>query len=185
VPWRGGAGGWSEAQVGVRYTVNMTRTPLGEGLEFRPVDSGLIAVRIQMWVATGIPLLAGLVALCLTLWRSQPWTWVFPALVLIVVGWRCALLPRQVRAIGYAERDNELVIRRGVMWQRLDVIPYGRMQHVDVTAGPLLARRGLAKVQLTTASVASNGQIPGVTAAEAQRLREKLTQLGSARMEGL
>ena len=44
---------------------------------------------------------------------------------------------RRFHAWGYAEREDDLLVRRGVMFSRLSVVPYGRMQFIDVTAGPL------------------------------------------------
>ena len=44
-------------------------------------------------------------------------------------------LRRRVRAWGYLEREDDLLVRRGVMVQRLSVVPYGRMQFVEVTSG--------------------------------------------------
>ena len=63
--------------------------------------------------------------------------------------------------LGYAERADDLLVTSGVLNRQLVVVPYGRMQFVDVTAGPLDRRFGLATVQLHTASPATDAQIPG------------------------
>ena len=94
-------------------------------------------------------------------------------------------LGRRVRAWGYAERDDDLLVRRGVMFRRLSVIPYGRMQFVDVTAGPIERTFGLATVRMHTAAAASDARVPGLSAVEAARLRDNLTTLGEARAAGL
>jgi membrane protein YdbS with pleckstrin-like domain len=64
-------------------------------------------------------------------------------------------------------------------------VPYGRMQFVDVTAGPLDRRFGLASVQLHTASAATDARIPGLVPDEAARLRDRLASQGEARAAGL
>ena len=92
---------------------------------------------------------------------------------------------RRVRAWGYAERADDLLVRRGVMFRRMSVIPYGRMQYVEVTAGPFERAFGLATVQMHTAAAASDARIPGLPAAEAARLRDQLTSLGEAHAMGL
>jgi membrane protein YdbS with pleckstrin-like domain len=92
---------------------------------------------------------------------------------------------RRVRAWGYAERDEDLMVRRGVMFRRMSVIPYGRMQYVEVTAGPFERTFGLATVQMHTAAAASDARIPGLPAAEAARLRDQLTSLGESHAMGL
>lgn len=95
------------------------------------------------------------------------------------------VLRRRVRSWGYAERDDDLVVARGVLVRRITVVPYGRMQFLDVTAGPVERAFGLATVQLHTAAAASDARIPGLAAEEAARLRDRLAALGEARSAGL
>ncbi|MES1248455.1 MAG: PH domain-containing protein [Actinomycetota bacterium] len=92
---------------------------------------------------------------------------------------------RRVRAWAYAERADDLVVKRGVMFSRLSVIPYGRMQFIDVTAGPVERVFGLATVRMHTAAAASDARIPGLAADEAGRLRDRLAELGEAQAAGL
>jgi hypothetical protein len=92
---------------------------------------------------------------------------------------------RRVRAWGYAEREDDLLVRRGVMFSRLSVVPYGRMQFIDVTAGPVERSFGLATVRLHTAAAASDARIPGLSRDEAGRLRDRLAELGESQAAGL
>ncbi len=92
---------------------------------------------------------------------------------------------RRVSAWGYAERAEDLLVRRGVMFRRMSVIPYGRMQYVEVTAGPFERAFGLATVQMHTAAAASDARVPGLPAVEAARLRDQLTSLGESHAMGL
>lgn len=92
---------------------------------------------------------------------------------------------RRFRAWGYLERDDDLLVRRGVWVRRTTVVPYGRMQFVDVTAGPLARRMGLATVTLHTAAAATDAVVPGLREPEAVRLRDRLAALGEARQAGL
>lgn len=94
-------------------------------------------------------------------------------------------LTRRFRAWGYAEREDDLLVRRGVMFSRLSVIPYGRMQYIDVTAGPLERALDLATVKMHTAAAASDARIPGLERSEAERLRDRLAELGEAQAAGL
>lgn len=95
------------------------------------------------------------------------------------------LLFRRYRSWGYAEREDDLLVQRGLMFKRLTVVPYGRMQFVDVTAGPIERIFGLATVQLHTAAAATDAKIPGLDSGEAQRLRDQLASLGEAKAAGL
>jgi membrane protein YdbS with pleckstrin-like domain len=71
------------------------------------------------------------------------------------------------------------------MIRRLSIVPYARMQFVDVTAGPLERMFDVATVRLHTAAAASDATIPGLRPAEATRLRDRLASLGEDRGEGL
>jgi membrane protein YdbS with pleckstrin-like domain len=115
------------------------------------------------------------------------WLWLSAAAVvpLLVAGWVWWLVGRQVPAWGYAERDDDLLVRHGVLLRTIVVVPYGRMQYVDVHAGPVDRVFGIARVQLHTASAASDAWIPGLTAGEAARLRDRLASRGQARLAGL
>jgi membrane protein YdbS with pleckstrin-like domain len=92
---------------------------------------------------------------------------------------------RRFAAWGYLEREDDLLVRRGVLVRRTSVVPYGRMQYVDVTAGPLDRRLGLATVTLHTAAAATDAAVPGLLAPEAARLRDRLAALGEARQAGV
>ncbi|MBT8226072.1 MAG: PH domain-containing protein [Dactylosporangium sp.] len=92
---------------------------------------------------------------------------------------------RSVRSWGYAERDDDLLVRHGLLVRRLSIIPYARMQFVDVSAGPLERVLGLATVTMHTAAAASDARVPGLAGPEASRLRDRLAALGETRSEGL
>ena len=80
-------------------------------------------------------------------------------------------LRRRFRAWRYQERHEDLIVARGVMVQRLSVVPYGRMQFVEVTAGPVERLFRLSTVKLHTAAAHSDARIPGLERVEAARLR--------------
>jgi membrane protein YdbS with pleckstrin-like domain len=107
------------------------------------------------------------------------------AVVLVLGAIADIVAARRVRAWGYAERAEDLLVKRGVMFRRMSVIPYGRMQYIEVTAGPFERAFGLATVQMHTAAAASDARIPGLAAVEAARLRDQLTALGESHAMGL
>jgi membrane protein YdbS with pleckstrin-like domain len=147
------------------------------------VSPRLATVRRIGLLAVGLPLGALLVVL---LWLVHAWLGVLAALaVLLALAWTWAVVGRTVRSWGYAERADDLLVTRGVLRRQLVVVPYGRMQFVDVTAGPLDRRFGLATVQLHTAAAATDASIPGLVPAEAARLRDRLAARGEATAAGL
>lgn len=158
-------------------------TPPGE--TWQPVSRQLARLRTGLllgWVAV-LGTLAAIVAGMLIGW------WWLVALVVAVCAvallWGLWLIPRNWRAWGYAEREDDLLVTHGVLVRKLSVVPYGRMQFVDVSSGPLERRAGIATVQLHTASPATDARIPGLPPDEAARLRDRLAALGEARAAGL
>jgi len=108
------------------------------------------------------------------------------AVVVVALGVTFAwFLRRRFRAWRYQERNEDLIVARGVMVQRLSVVPYGRMQFVEVTAGPVERIFQLSTVKLHTAAAASDARIPGLERAEAARLRDRLTELGESMAAGM
>jgi uncharacterized protein len=149
----------------------------------RPSPRLLRARRIQAALATGpAALAAGLVVGI----AAAPVLGIVAGLVLVAAGLLWArFLGRRVAAWGYAERNEDLMVRRGVLIRRQSVIPYGRMQFIDVTAGPVERSLGLATLRMHTAAAASDARIPGLDRAEAAKLRDQLAALGEAQAAGL
>lgn len=98
-----------------------------------------------------------------------------------------ALVPREAagRELRWARRDKDLCIVGGLWFRNLEVVPFGRMQVVKVSSGPLLRAYGLANVELVTAAAATNGIIPGLPADEAKALRDLIIELSDAEGSGL
>ena len=83
------------------------------------------------------------------------------------------------------EREDDLLVVSGILFRRLVLVPYGRMQLVDVRRGPLERYLGLATVQLHTAAATTDATIPGLPPDVAGRLRDQLAALGEQRSAGL
>lgn len=108
----------------------------------------------------------------------------FPAVGLALLIY--ALLAfRRVKAIGYKLRQDDLLFRRGIMFERIVAVPYGRLQLVDVNRGPLLRMLGLSTLKFVTASIATGVNLPGLPADEAEQLRDRLVALAETRRSGL
>lgn len=160
-------------------------------LSWRRVSPKYVTVRVigavtatVVWVVLmAVPLVLAL----LGLWDrgTAQWLWLLPAVALVWGGINLALVPRRVRAIGYAEAPTELWLRRGLFFRTVTVVPYGRMQYVDIKTGPLLSAFNLASVTLHTASASTDAVLPGLPREEADRLREQLTERGEEHMVGL
>ncbi len=158
-------------------------TPQPEQLEWRTPSPRLLRLR-RLEVA--VPALIAAVVLAAYGGASRSPAFFGGAAAAVAAGLiLLRFVGRRYRSWGYAEREDDLLLRRGVLFARLSVVPYGRMQFIDVTAGPLERSFGLASVKLHTAAAATDARIPGLEREEAARLRDRLAELGEAQAAGL
>ena len=113
------------------------------------------------------------------------WLWALPVALGIIFLLVLAFTPRRVRAIGYQLRADDLLFRKGIMFQRFVSVPYGRMQLVDINRGPIARAVGLSELKFVTAAAATGVVIPGLPEATAEELRDHLVELAESRRAGL
>ena len=129
----------------------------------------------------GVLFLGALVAAFFVGW----WMWPVAAAAFVFLLFLMWISVRRADAHRYAELPDDLVVARGILWRNVTVVPYGRIQFVDLEQGPLLRAFGLATLKLHTASVTSDAVIHGLTHDDAQALRVRLSETARSRMEGL
>ncbi len=115
------------------------------------------------------------------IYRGLELSWRIPVLMPIVgicmLAWSIAMVKRQWHAWRYEVTDNEVIITKGVFYQVRRFVPRDRIQHVDITSGPLARKFGLRHVHLYVAGAhGSIGEIPGLTPEEAEDLRTMLVE---------
>jgi uncharacterized protein len=170
--------------LGVESTPSLNALdPWPQTVEWRPVSPKMITIEI---IARTIWTVVFLVATLIAWWITTP-LWVVIVGAALTAGNLIGTYfgVRAIQSYGYAERERDLLVRHGRLLRRLSIVPYARMQFVDVTAGPLERMFGLATVRLHTAAAASDATVPGLEAPEATRLRDRLTALEEDRGEGL
>ena len=154
--------------------------------EWKRVSPRLATIRrILLLSFAGAFVITGMVQ-ALFLPGDMGWIGAIVAAIAVVLGaWGWVWAGRNQRSWGYAENADDLLVTSGVMFKRLVAIPYGRMQFVDVQAGPLARAYGIATVTLHTASTETAADIPGLPADQATHLRNRLTELGEAHGAGV
>ena len=165
-------------ETGTAAQDDAAREPVWTGL-----PPGLLKMR-RLLLVVWLGLLTVVLGVLLNLFAGPAWA-AFALLPLALMAWGWVVMGRNWRSWRYAERADDLLITRGVLWHHETIVPYGRMQLVEVTSGPVERHFGLASVQLHTAAAATDATIPGLVPAEAERLRDRLTELGEARSAGL
>jgi len=125
------------------------------------------------------------VALIVALLFDQTWVWIPAGAILVFTLITLIILPRQAKALGYMLRADDVVFRKGILWQRIVAVPYGRMQLVDITQGPLDRAFGISQLKMVTAAATTGVQIPGLTQQAAEALRDTLIDVAETRRTGL
>jgi uncharacterized protein len=127
---------------------------------------------LQQAMVWGALTVAGVIV-ALNVSQAAPWTWLVPALGLVVgVASVPALRWSRWR---WDVRDEGIDIRHGTLTVRRTLIPWVRVQHVDTRRGVLEQALGLATVIVHTA--AGGHTIPLLEAGEAALLRDRIAGL--------
>ncbi len=130
------------------------------------------AMRVKALIAALPPLIGAIIAEYAT--PLMPFVIVGP--VALILAWLVVFLPhRRYAARGYAMSDDRLRVVRGVLFHSDTVVPFGRVQHIDVDRGPIERYYGLATLQLYTAG--SHGDVvalPGLGHEDALDMREAI-----------
>lgn len=78
---------------------------------------------------------------------------------------------------GYLVRDKDISYRAGLLFREVTTVPYNRIQHSEVSHGPIARMMKLATLKIYTAGGSSSDlAIHGLDPAEAEKLKEWLTE---------
>jgi len=82
---------------------------------------------------------------------------------------------RRYRALGYSIDAEELRIRRGTWVRSETVVPLERVQHIDISEGPLERAFRVCRLVLHTAgTMHSLVQVPGLSRSDAEKMRDEI-----------
>lgn len=151
--------------------------------DWRRVSPKYVVVVIVGAVVSGV--IAAAAATFFWLVVRWDWGWALLAAVVVATVIGLVIAPRRARSIGYMMREDDLLFRRGIMFQRFVSVPYGRMQLIDINRGPVGRALGLADLKFVTAAASTGVVIPGLPEADAAELRDRLVELAESRRAGL
>lgn len=154
-------------------------------VQWQRVSPRYVTVELVSSLITGLVFCAVGAFLFFVLLAGSVWGIVVLAVAVVIALLLVILAPRRARAIGYRLREDDLLFRRGIMFQRFVSVPYGRMQLVDINRGPLARMLGLADLRFVTAAAATGVSLPGLASDDADALRDELVALAESRRSGL
>ena len=104
------------------------------------------------------------------------WTGVVWVPAALVIAYLVIYLPmRRYATRGYSLAEERLRVVRGVLFHSDTVVPFGRVQHIDVNQGPLERGFGLATLTVHTAgSHNASVSLPGLAHEDALAMREDI-----------
>lgn len=155
-------------------------TTIGSGIgdeddaSLTPVSPRYVSLLRIQGAIVSLPLAIGAVVLESAMDRTPIGVFIVP--VLIVAAYLIVRVPRRrFFARGYRMGADRLRVVRG-MWMRSDtVVPFGRVQHIDVTQGPLERVFGLSTLIVHTAGTHNASvALPGLAAEDAAAMREAI-----------
>jgi membrane protein YdbS with pleckstrin-like domain len=104
-------------------------------------------------------------------WPSIAWM----SAVGLLGWWAHAWPPVVFRHASYELAPDGIEIRRGVFWRFVTNVPRSRVQHTDVSQGPLERHFGLGTLVIYTAGTdAASVDLPGLAHERALELRDRL-----------
>ena len=146
----------------------MEMTPLHPGqLKVLRVRAAIVAVALLIAVLIGD----------LTWLRETPLPFGLAsgAAAILLLGWAILIPGRRYRSWGYGMSEDELFIQHGLWTRTRTVVPFGRVQHIDVAQGPIERAFGVGTLILHTAGTRSSAvDLPGLEFGEAGRMRDAI-----------
>jgi uncharacterized protein len=160
--------------------------PIADGVD-RRLDPRVIPLQQQVgWIVTACIAAASFIGVFIV-WASLRFS--LPALIGLAALWmavNAALVWHahrwpaiEYRHTSYRVDEQGIEIRRGVYWRRIVNVPRSRVQHTDVSQGPLERRFGLGTLVVYTAGTDhARVTLGGLEHARALRIREQLMPRG-------
>jgi membrane protein YdbS with pleckstrin-like domain len=153
--------------------------------DWQRVSPKYLTVELVGVAITGAIMIGATLVFVLTGWWIAAIGWSAVGVAVVITAVMFILAPRRVRSIGYQLRQDDLLFRRGIMFNRVVAVPYGRMQLIDLNRGPVARYLGLAELRFVTAAAATGVTIPGLVDEDADSLRDRLVALAETRRAGL
>ena len=81
------------------------------------------------------------------------------------------------KSCGYYNGDFDILYKQGLWWKKQTALSFSRIQHIDISHGPLERRYKMATIKFFTAGgVASDLKIPGLPKELAESIRTEILQ---------
>lgn len=162
----------------INQQVDSETLPRAESIRMQAMAPPYVREVMTQWALFAVPLLVAGVIIWLLPFSPFPLKLALRigasviGLFMIGLGF---LLYHQAKARGWALREHDVAYRTGLIWRKTIILPFTRVQHAEVTSGPLQRRFGLATLKFYTAGGSSvDLKISGLEAQQASALRDHI-----------
>jgi len=157
-------------------------TFFADGIDYQLAPNWVLAARLSGGIAavvvSGVSLIGLLILLIVGGWRGPTVLPVFGIWLLFsatLTIWSQVGPALRYKRRRYRLNEIGLRTRRGLVWQREVSVPYSRIQHTDVSRGPVERHFGISTLIVHTAGTENASvSVDGLPAARAYRIRDLL-----------
>lgn len=153
--------------------------PSIEDIEYHPLQKSYLTVSV---LASLIFYCIPIIAICILLFIGQnevPNLVMYIGIALVIILFIISLVSK---ILGfphklYGLRTQDIIYKSGLIWRNETIVPFNRIQHVEITQGPLERKFGISKLKVFTAGGSqSDLVIPGLIDQEANRIKSFLIE---------
>lgn len=159
----------------INIQVDMAGLPQADELVMEPMSPSYEREVITQQLIIWLPII--LVSFLPLLLAQFIWLLAIPVFVLLLAGFISSLIIKKALVKGIAMREFDIAYCSGLFWRKTVIVAFNRIQHVEVSSGPLQRKFGLASVKLFTAGGTSvDVRIDGLSKERAEQIRAFLAQ---------
>ena len=154
----------------VNLQIDMTELPDADDLVMEPMATAYEQEVKTQQLIIWLPLLA--ISFVPYLLGRFMFLLLIPPVVLLLAAVISRLMIKKSQVKGVALRDFDIAYQSGLFWRKTVIVAFNRVQHVEVSSGPLQRKFGLASIKFFTAGGSSvDLSVDGLTAGRAEQMR--------------
>ena len=152
--------------------VDIAQLPSTQSIDFVPLERRYVLAQFVLGVVWMIVIAMVVFA---AVWLFLPEEWRRGLSILLVLPVFPVLTYLSCRRCGYALREHDIALRKGIFWRKQIIQPLVRLQHIEVARGPVDKYLELAGLRIFSAGTETETfTIPGLNVATAEQLRQRL-----------
>jgi hypothetical protein len=154
----------------INLQISMTDLPIANELVMEPMAAAYEREVKTQQLIIWLPLL--IISFIPFLLVQNIFLLLIPAAILLLATIIFNLVVRKSQVKGVALREFDIAYRSGLFWRKTVIVAFNRVQHVEVSSGPLQRKFGMASVKIFTAGGSSvDLRVDGLTTERAEQIR--------------